>query len=679
MRNFIFLFVFGVFGLLLSGTAVAQNMDICLQVNGNTITVYYVPLVNYSVPPQNFWSAQTVTFRYPTTSPLSFSNFQTLQFNYGDNPLTAGPGLNGGNGYYYKNFANPGNFTALSFTAGVPVAVFSIDVTVNDCSGGAVDIELITGDAVTFANGFDATVDWLGGLPTNQFNSFGSCGNSLAFADNSIDVCMKAVGNTIELKYIANKDYNTGNDIFWSSQVMTMRYPSTANIDFTNFSNLTTLGFVEDPLTMGPGLNGGDGFFYKVFSNDGSVKTLSMNLGDTLTVLTVDVLINSGSSVPFQMITGNAWTTTNNANATAQNVGVGGNAFCQFVICGDTVVTKRSMEVCLEAVGSTISLKYIPGANHLVNPENQWGSQVLTIRYPSSDVVTFSGFANNPSYNYGYVEDTSTPGPGVDGGDGYTYKVFSNDGSLKTVNMALGDTNVVLTIDVTVISGGDVPFELISGNAWTMGNNADATIQNIGGSGNIFQQFVDCGNEVFPVEILGFTAEKVDAGIMLDWVTVTEINNDYFQIQRSYDADVFEAIGQVKGAGNSNSVLTYQFLDNTYTSNKIFYRLKQYDFDGSFTYSNIVEITFEESDMIKMNVFPNPASEMVNVVVPGMKGGTYHVVVHDMSGRLVHKDLLNPVTGTMELNVSNWANGIYIVQLADQFGNVKNRSKLFKE
>jgi len=107
----------------------------------------------------------------------------------------------------------------------------------------------------------------------------------------------------------------------------------------------------------------------------------------------------------------------------------------------------------------------------------------------------------------------------------------------------------------------------------------------------------------------------------LDWRTASEINNDYFTIERSVDGVNFEIIDIINGAGNSNNILHYETIDSNPLEGVSYYRLKQTDYDGQFEYSSIVSVrNHEETISQEINVYPNPVlknASNVNVKIKG--------------------------------------------------------------
>lgn len=119
-----------------------------------------------------------------------------------------------------------------------------------------------------------------------------------------------------------------------------------------------------------------------------------------------------------------------------------------------------------------------------------------------------------------------------------------------------------------------------------------------------------------PVELIYFTGRaEIDNTTMLEWKTASELNNDYFDIQRSKDATIWESIGQVKGSGFSNKPVFYSFIDKDPEDGKNYYRLKQIDFDKKFKHSKIITINFNPSSIdaseLKFTIYPNPAKNEI--------------------------------------------------------------------
>jgi hypothetical protein len=175
-----------------------------------------------------------------------------------------------------------------------------------------------------------------------------------------------------------------------------------------------------------------------------------------------------------------------------------------------------------------------------------------------------------------------------------------------------------------------------------------------------------------PVQLVSFTAKLNKQSLVdLKWVTATEINNDFFSVERSIDAINFEEILQVKGAGNASRMLTYSAVDSKPLTGVSYYRLKQTDFDGTFTYSNVVSITNNAVTTnipanVNWTVFPNPAfaGGLMSVTADGITSKIKVTVYNATTGSLVAEAISANEQATIALS-ENLKSGLYIVNIQD--------------
>lgn len=162
-----------------------------------------------------------------------------------------------------------------------------------------------------------------------------------------------------------------------------------------------------------------------------------------------------------------------------------------------------------------------------------------------------------------------------------------------------------------------------------------------------------------PIELLVFNAQAVGDQVRLDWTTATEINNDYFTVERSLNGYDWEIVGYVEGAGNSTSTISYVDFDPDPHSGVSYYRLKQTDYDGTFTYSDIKAVSFDPAGNIL--IFPNPA--MDEFTVTSSVGSTIQLI--DPLGRIVELPFYEHELG-VTFDVSTLARGLYIVRVESE-------------
>ncbi len=115
-----------------------------------------------------------------------------------------------------------------------------------------------------------------------------------------------------------------------------------------------------------------------------------------------------------------------------------------------------------------------------------------------------------------------------------------------------------------------------------------------------------------PIDLLNFTCELHDNHVKIKWQTLSEINNEYFTIERSNDGIYWQVLERLEGAGNSTALLEYSITDKNPFQGISYYRLKQTDFDGSFSYSEAISIYIKNNNSIE--IFPNPTRNIINII-----------------------------------------------------------------
>ncbi|MBI2271148.1 MAG: T9SS type A sorting domain-containing protein [Bacteroidetes bacterium] len=139
-----------------------------------------------------------------------------------------------------------------------------------------------------------------------------------------------------------------------------------------------------------------------------------------------------------------------------------------------------------------------------------------------------------------------------------------------------------------------------------------------------------------PIELIIFEAKPNNKSVDLHWETATEINNDYFTIERSVDGVHFEELMKVKGAGNSSTSLNYYTEDNNPVNGLSYYRLKQTDYDGKSQYSGIVNIEFI-GDAIIIETYYDSG---INIMLSGLKDEKGEIIINDMLGEKYYSKVI---------------------------------------
>lgn len=171
-----------------------------------------------------------------------------------------------------------------------------------------------------------------------------------------------------------------------------------------------------------------------------------------------------------------------------------------------------------------------------------------------------------------------------------------------------------------------------------------------------------CGpGVILPVELLYFTGADAGDHILLNWATVTEENNAYFTVLRSIDGINFYPIGQVDGAGNSQSLITYSLIDPNYSS--AYYQLVQTDIDGRYTTSNII---FVKVDQSSISIYPNPTNgQEINILFGSPAQGDLLYNLYDLTGHMILENTVQ-MSSSLKHTIhssSYLANGVYILSI----------------
>jgi|GEM_PF-3819864 len=159
-----------------------------------------------------------------------------------------------------------------------------------------------------------------------------------------------------------------------------------------------------------------------------------------------------------------------------------------------------------------------------------------------------------------------------------------------------------------------------------------------------------------PVGLISFTAKKYAAQNLLQWVTATETNNAGFEVERSADGSSFYQIGfePAQGNGNSHAAITYSYADKQPLGSSNYYRLKQVDKDGKYTYSNIAALgnNVESERLSIVEIYPNPASNYLTVRLLSPDNRKKKAIITSALGSVVKEQLLEVRKGSNELYLS---------------------------
>lgn len=178
---------------------------------------------------------------------------------------------------------------------------------------------------------------------------------------------------------------------------------------------------------------------------------------------------------------------------------------------------------------------------------------------------------------------------------------------------------------------------------------------------------------VLPIELISFTTNTNQNNIQINWATASEINNDFFTIERSTNGINFVVIETIEGAGNSSLELNYETKDYSPIYGTSYYRLKQTDYDGQYSYSDIVSVFWNGQSSVtegELNIYPNPyqGGDLILSTENIDAGKNITVSVYDTNGKIIYNtNTVNPYNQGINLTTiqnRNLSKGMYFVSVS---------------
>ncbi len=176
-----------------------------------------------------------------------------------------------------------------------------------------------------------------------------------------------------------------------------------------------------------------------------------------------------------------------------------------------------------------------------------------------------------------------------------------------------------------------------------------------------------------PIELIAFNATALENQVHLSWTTASEENNAYFSVERSSDGEHFSTIGELQGAGTSNTILNYRYTDREPLIGRSYYRLKQIDFNGNFSYSNIKGVLIRAQQDYSLEIRPNPVSKHDELTI------VYHIPdngftnsgeisIISLNGQEMFKESVSSGENEVTTTPEHFTPGIYLVILTTSEG-----------
>lgn len=169
-----------------------------------------------------------------------------------------------------------------------------------------------------------------------------------------------------------------------------------------------------------------------------------------------------------------------------------------------------------------------------------------------------------------------------------------------------------------------------------------------------------------PVELAVFTGRATKNGILLQWQTLSEVNNKSFTVEKSLDGKIWQTLTIIEGAGFTTEPIDYDYLDSEPNQGIQYYRLLQKDYDGTATYSKVIFIIWKETEN-NLTIYPNPTNDYITITFENFDNeAIYFLTIFDTQGKVIFQKKQTATLGQNQKHlyeISSFRPGIYFVQL----------------
>ncbi len=239
-------------------------------------------------------------------------------------------------------------------------------------------------------------------------------------------------------------------------------------------------------------------------------------------------------------------------------------------------------------------------------------------------------------------------------------------------SIAASDLRLLIDSDNDGVFNDESGASVVSGAVNTSGDIFEWTGVDIDNNQRFTIGSVDAISTPLPIELIDFQAKKTKGNnVLLSWQTATDLNNDYFALERSVDGRNWIELEKIKGAGNSTTTLDYNYVDTRPNQGQNYYRLCQFDFDGSREEFNekIRRVNFEIRD-IEFRLYPNPnRGNILTVELLAPQRGKYTLEILSSKGIVAIDKIFvvedEFIAKQFELDLLNLKSGIYFVRLTN--------------
>ena len=540
-----------------------------------------------------------------------------------------------------------------SFPPGIFTGIFvdiagtanTATVTVGSCDspniiGGTAGITVTINNAVTVPTGGQGGGVYVGGI----FAGAGTTSNS----GGNVTVTNNVVSNITTTLTTANLDGIALSGITYGGIASGTAYGDVSRNHVYNLTNSTN----TSPKTKGIEIGGDFGAFGTVHANDAAYPCNIVNNMVTLTPA------NSETVFGIHQVLGQSGSYVNYYYNSVYIGGSGGGTTSAFNrASGDangTIKLRNNIFYNVRTGATDYAIRNLKNLG-----TTGWASGA------SDYNILYSGGANLGKWTA--TDKTTLALWRAAGGAGYA---DVNSFSVAVTFSATATGDLHLTSDLSATSPGTV----IAGFSTDIdAGNRSGTTPDIGAD-----EFGSVGSPqcvfILPVELLSFSGKNEGVQNSLNWKTATEINNDYFEVERSEDGKNWTAIGKINGAGNSSGIRNYDFIDYELpaATTVLYYRLKQTDYNGKYEYFGPISVLLSQSNewhLIMQNIASDESFQST-LLLP--EDGALTIQIIDLQGRIIEQQTVSASKGSnfLKIDLTNIARGAYFVKVYNSANQV---------
>jgi hypothetical protein len=410
----------------------------------------------------------------------------------------------------------------------------------------------------------------------------------------------------------------------------------------TNVSNAT---FVFNTVNMTPNNNGGSTL---IIRNNNNVTITNLNIQNNNNDANITIYVEAGSTLTI--LNGiNTPRRTRFVNYGMLNFGANPSGTI-------TITVQNDNNLFQNAIGATMRF------NNTLNFAS--GNNTRFINNGNVIAGTFTINSNSVRYIQGN-NATTTINTLSQNNQTNVLCVPNNTCAKFTVAVAIPQLNNQLTSsDGTNTGTGDRGQQIVCYQG-TSANYRGGSVSYPTGVGSAFSTScaTNCPNIILPIELLYFSAKRVNNQIEIKWATQQEKNNQLFEIQRSIDGINFTTISQKQGKQDSHTIQEYKYFDIDFPNTLLYYRLKQVDLDGTSTYFRVVGVEAMEAENAFFHVSPNPAKDYLEIHFLHFNYPKAHIKIINLYGIEFLSTSVEVITSKMIIDTSRFENGIYLLQI----------------